>query len=70
MAAHSEVTKALNKKRLSFDDSSPGITTLTAANTTLSMQDLRDIEHAAAGSGFELVFSNGALKIRPRDSAL
>lgn len=70
MAAHPEITKVLSNKRLTFSDATAGVSTVTAGNTTLSMQDLKDLINACAASGFELVFTAGALKIRPKDTAL
>lgn len=70
MAAHGEITKVLNNKNLAFSDATAGVSTLTAGNSTLSMQDLQDIINACRASGFEVVHTAGALKIRPKDSAI
>lgn len=70
MAAHAELTKRLNDKRLTFSDATAGCSTLTAGNATLDMQDLQDIIHACRASGFELIHTAGALKIRPKDTSL
>ena len=69
MPGHPEVEKLLARKQLTFT-SGTGISTIVAANTNLSMQDLQDIINACRASGQELVFSAGALKIRPKDSTL
>ena len=70
MAAHSEVEKALNKKGLTFSSATAGISTLTAPNTNLSMQDLEDLINVAKANNHELVFTAGALKLRPWNSSL
>lgn len=70
MAAHSEITKHLSGKQLTFSDAAAGVSTLTAGNTTLDMKDLQDLINACRASGFELVHTAGALKIRPKDSTL
>lgn len=69
MSGHLEVEKLLRQKRLTFT-SGTGISTIVAANTNLSMQDLQDIINSCLASGQELTFSAGALKIRPKDSTL
>lgn len=70
MAAHSEITKHLSGKGWTFSDATAGISTLTAPNTTLDMQALQDLINVCRASGFELVHTAGALKIRPKDSSL
>jgi hypothetical protein len=69
MPGHAEVERVLSGKQKTFV-SGTGVITLTAGNTNLSMQDLQDIINACVASGQELVFTAGALKIRPKDSAL
>jgi len=69
MPGHAEVERVLSGKNKTFV-SGTGVITLTAGNTNLSMQDISDIIHACQASGQELVFSAGALKIRPKDSTL
>jgi hypothetical protein len=70
MAAHSEITKLLNLKNVTFSDATAGVSTLAAGAATLEMKDLQDIINACRASGFELVHTAGALKIRPKDSTL
>lgn len=70
MAAHASLERALDGKRLPYSSATAGVTTITAANTTLSMQDLEDIINAAKAANHEVVFTAGALKIRPTNSAL
>jgi hypothetical protein len=69
MPAHQEVERGLSNKRIPFV-SGTGVATVTAANTNLSHQDIKDLIHLAEAEGHELVFTAGALKIRPKDSTL
>jgi len=70
MAAHQTVEKALDGKGLVYSSATAGITTITAPNTTLSMKDLEDLINVAKATSHELVFTAGALKLRPWNSAL
>jgi len=70
MAAHQNVQKFLDEKNKTYSTATAGVTTLTAANTNFDMKELEEMIRAAKGAGCELVLTAGALKIRPRDSAL
>lgn len=63
------VEQHLNLKRKTFT-SGAGITTLTAGNANFSQQEIAELERVAAATGQELVWTAGALKIRPKDSTL
>lgn len=70
MAAHAEINKHLDRLGLTYSTATAGVTTVTAGNTTLDFQRLTELARVAQAEGHELVFSAGALKIRPKDSAL
>ena len=70
MAAHSDVNKVLGGKNLVTDTSVAGVTSIAAANNTLSMKDLEEIIRAAKVVNHEVVLSAGILRIRPTNSAL
>lgn len=70
MAAHQEVEGHLGRKGITFSSATPGVSTITAPNTTLSMQTLSELIQVCQAEGHELVFTAGALKIRPKDSNL
>jgi hypothetical protein len=70
MAAHSEFNKHLDRLGLNYSTATAGITTVTAPNTTMEWKQILELERMAAAMGHELVFTAGALKIRPKDSTL
>lgn len=69
MPGHAQVEQYLNNKNKAFT-SGAGVTTLTAGQASFDQKELADLERACAASGQELVFTAGALKIRPKDSTL
>jgi len=70
VGAHVEINKHLDRMGVTYSTATAGVTTVTAGNTTLDWKTLQEIERSAAAEGHELVFTAGALKIRPKDSNL
>lgn len=70
MASHSEISGHLGRRGKTFSDATAGVSTLTAGNNTFSHQELHELLRVAESEGYELVMTAGAMKIRPKDSAL
>lgn len=70
MAAHSEIERHMSQKGLVIVSGAAGVTTITAPNTTLDAKALHELIRTAEAEGYEVVFTAGALKVRPKDSVL
>jgi hypothetical protein len=70
MAAHSEIEGHLGRKGKTFSSATAGVATMTAGNNTFSHQELKELIRVAEVEGYELVLTAGAIKVRPKDSAL
>lgn len=70
MAAHSEVEGKMKGLGLTIVSGTPGVTTVTAPNTTLDAKALHELIRTAEAEGHEVIFSAGSLKVRPKDSNL
>ena len=69
MPGNGSVEQHLNNKNKGFT-SGAGVTTLSAAQATFDAREMAELERVAAATGQELVWTAGALKIRPKDSTL
>jgi hypothetical protein len=70
VSAHSEIEAHLGRKGVTFSGATAGITTVTAGNNTLDSKNFAELERIAQVYGHEVVFTAGALKIRPANSNL
>jgi hypothetical protein len=69
MPGHPHVEAFLTSKGKPFT-SGAGITTLTAGQANFDQKEIAELERACHASGQEVVFTAGAMKIRPKDSNL
>lgn len=63
------VEQHLSNKNKGFT-SGAGVTTLSAAQNTFDAKEFAELKRVCAATGQEIVFTAGALKIRPKDSNL
>ncbi len=70
MSAHSEIEAHLGRKGVTYSSATAGCTTVAAGAASFDHKDLAELERVCAAEGYELLFTAGALKIRPKNSAL
>jgi len=70
MAAHGSVQNFLDLKGKTYSTATAGVTTLTAGNNNFDAKELEELIRACKAIGHEVVVTAGAVKIRPKDSAL